>query len=240
MAEPNPRQETLFERVKRYFLEKGYKPGDVIDSEVSLSAHFKVSRYQVRKALTTLAELGILKRTSRRGTVINHFDPRSLSEQIKFQFTLSYSNIEEFKEARVLVERAIMPLVVRRMPPGLISKLEECIQNMTQSADDPRQADTWDREFHMQIFNACGNDVLKAFSTVISTLFQSEEYRKKYWQPSRIKQLAREHSLILEAIKQGDCDLSIQRLEDHLGFRRLGVFTQETYLARKPAEQMEG
>jgi len=232
MPKLNKNPDTLFNRVKSYFLEKGYGPKDRIESEVSLSKHFNVSRYQMRKTLTTLAELGILKRTSRRGTIINSFDPYSLSEQINFQFNLSYSNIAEFKEARVLVERAIMPLVVRRMPPALISKLEECIQKMVENADNPRQADTWDREFHILMFNACGNEVLKAFSTVISTLFQNEGYRKKYWHPKTIRQLAKEHGSILEAIKQGDCDLSITRLENHLGFKKLGVFAKNTYLVQ--------
>lgn len=234
MPETNKPRDTLFNKVKSHFLEKGYGPKDRIESEISLAKHFNVSRYQMRKALTTLAELGILKRTSRRGTIINSFDAHSLSEQINFQFNLSYSNIAEFKEARVLVERAIMPLVVRRMPPGLIAKLEECIQKMLENADDPRQADSWDREFHILMFNACGNEVLKAFSTVITTLFQNEEYRKKYWHPKRIRQLAKEHQAILEAIKQGDCDLSITRLESHLGFKKLDVFAKDAYLVHRP------
>ena len=118
-----------------------------------------------------------------------------------------------------------MPLVVRRITPQQISRLEKTIQLMIQNADNPKVADKSDRDFHLVLFGACGNDVLKAFSGVISMLFHSEGYRHKYWKSEKIKQLANEHALILEAVKEGDRDLAIKRIEEHLGYRNLGVLT---------------
>jgi DNA-binding FadR family transcriptional regulator len=225
MLDKRKKNTEFFNQVRNYLLEKGYKPGDRVEAEISLAKRFFVSRYKIRTALSTLTELGILERTPRRGTIVKSFDADSLSEQIKFQFNLALFNIAEFKEARCVVEHAIMPLVVRRITPQQIAELEDTIQQMIRNADNPKLADKSDRDFHLLLFSACGNNVLQAFSGVISTLFHSEGYRHRYWQPSKIRRLAKEHALILEAVKKGDCALAIRRMEDHLGSVDLGVLT---------------
>jgi len=53
-------------------------------------------RYQMRKASYYFSGAGHFKaHLTAEGTIINSFDPYSLSEQINFQFNLSYSNVAE-------------------------------------------------------------------------------------------------------------------------------------------------
>jgi GntR family galactonate operon transcriptional repressor len=225
MAGKTKHEDPLYNKIKTYLSQQGYHPGDRVEPEIKLAKRFGVSRHQVRNALTTLSELGILKRFPRRGTIINGFDADSLSEHIKFQFGMANFDIAEFKEARVVVERAIIPMAVRRISPLQLAKLEEAVQQMLQNADNPKEADKFDRSFHVLLLEACGNNVLKAFSGVISTLFHSKDYRKKYWRTEHIKRLAKEHASILEAVRKGDPDLATKRLEDHLGYTKLGILT---------------
>ncbi len=225
MTDESNQDKSFLNQVRDFLLEQGLKPGDRIEGEVFLAKRFNVTRYKMRTALTALTDLGILERTPGRGTILKSFDISSLSDQIKFQFELSHFNLAEFKEARVIVERAIIPLVLRRITPQHITELEETIQLMHKNADNPKLADKSDRDFHLILFGSCGNQVLTAFSGVISSLFHSEGYRHKYWKADKIKRLANEHALILDAVKKGDNDLAIKRIDDHLGFRNLGILT---------------
>lgn len=221
----SPQAKPFIEKIQDYLIKEGYKPGDRVESEISLANIFHVSRYKMRTSLSTLSDLGILERTPRKGTTIKEFNQESLSEQIKFQFDLARFDISEFKEARSVVERAILPLVIRRISPHQISELEKTIQLMIKNATNPKIADKSDHDFHIILFRACGNKVLSAFSGVISTLFHSEAYRHKYWKADKIRELAKEHDGILEAVKKGDCDLAIDRIEKHLGFQDGNIST---------------
>ncbi|PKU22708.1 FadR/GntR family transcriptional regulator [Telmatospirillum siberiense] len=211
----------LLERVKSHFISQGLKPGDKVEGEVSLAERFGVSRHHIRKALTVMVQAGILERATKRGTIIRDFDANTLSEHIRFQFEVAQFDTYEFKEARVVVERAILPLAVRRITPVGIAKVEECIELMLKHQDEPEKADNYDRDFHLQIFRACGNQVLSAFSGVLSTLFRSVEYRRQYWTHERITRIADEHRLILEAIKRGDALAAVAALDAHLGYSKL-------------------
>ncbi|ATA19738.1 DNA-binding FadR family transcriptional regulator [Gibbsiella quercinecans] len=214
-------EHSIEQKIKQYFISLDLKPGDKIETEVTLADKFGVTRYRMRQTLDAMVSAGILERAPKRGTIFKGFDTGSLSEHIKFQFEVSRFDSFEFKEARILMERAIIPLAVRRITPSQISMIELTITNMLLHKDDPQQADTYDRDFHLLIFSACGNHVLSAFSGVIQTLFRSSEYRHKYWSPEYVEKIADEHKLILQAIKKGDALAAVAALDAHLGYSKI-------------------
>ena len=99
---------TLLEELKSYLLELGCRPGEKIPTEMELAAHFKVSRGKVREATTALCLQGVLDKKARRGTVIKSLDPDSAGSDLLFRFSLSDIDPADFKEARRVIERAIM------------------------------------------------------------------------------------------------------------------------------------
>ncbi len=215
----------LFENVKAYLVDSGLKPGDTIESEVDLAKRFGVSRHQIRNVLGSMVQAGIIERTRRRGTVIRDFDTGVLSNNIRFHFEVAQFDIAEFKEARILVERAILPLAVKRITASHLVKIEWAIEQMRKYRDEPEKADAFDKEFHLLLFQACGNDVLQAFSGVLTTLFRSADYRRKYWTSDRIAQIADEHSRIVEAIRRGDAAEAVAAMDRHLGYAKLNLPT---------------
>lgn len=215
----------LLEQVKAYFIERGFKPGDRIESEVELATRFGVSRHQMRKVLGAMVQAGVMERTPGRGTVIRSFDTDSLSNHMKLHFEVTQFDISEFREARIIVERAILPLAVRRVTAPHLAKIEKTIAMMRRFKDEPERADAYDRDFHLLIFQACGNDVLKSFSGVLATLFQSADYRRIYWTPEIIARLADEHAAILEAIRQSDVKQAVAALDTHLGYEQWVIVT---------------
>ncbi|WP_184793151.1 FadR/GntR family transcriptional regulator [Klebsiella quasipneumoniae] len=216
-------EENFEQKIKQYFISLDLKPGDKIETEVTLAEKFDVTRYRMRQTLDSMVSAGILKRTPKRGTIFNGFDTGSLSEHIRFQFEVSRFDSSQYKEARLLMERAIIPLVVRRITPSEIARIEQTIDDMLQHKNDPKKADTYDRDFHLLILTACGNQVLSAFSEVIQSLFRNSDYRHKYWSPEYVEKIVAEHKIIIQAIKNGDVAAAVAAMDAHLGYAKLGL-----------------
>lgn len=210
----------LGDHIRKYILNSCKKPGERIETENQMAALFKVTRYQVRKVLNGMVQQGILSKAPRRGTVINDFDPTIVANNLNFAYQISHANLYEYLEARMVVELAAMPLIVKRITPSKIAEAEEIIDRMVQLRNDPPKADQADRDFHLLLLGACGNQLLTSFSTVVSLLFHYVEYRKKYWSPSTLAKLAEEHRGIVESIKSGDVELAVKRMESHLHYRQ--------------------
>ncbi|WP_233860126.1 FadR/GntR family transcriptional regulator [Paraburkholderia sp. HD33-4] len=213
----------LLTKLKRHLIGAGLKPGDKIETETELAARFGVSRHHVRQVLAVMVQAGILDRAPRRGTVIRDFDSVTLSDHIRFQFEVAQFDIAEFKEARAVIERAIIPLVVRRITPAQLDKVEETIEKMLENVDHPEVADSYDLAFHLSLLEASGNHVLQAFSGVLSTLFKSADYRRRYWNQERILRIAAEHRALLDAIRMGDTAAAIAALDNHLKSSQIGI-----------------
>ena len=210
----------LSERIRSHILDKGYTTGTKIETEEELAQLFGVSRYKIRTVLGALVQQGVLTKSPRRGTYVNEFNPLAARENLLFQYRVSEFDLNEFIEARIVIEQAIIPLVIRRITPAQITRLNESIQQMIEKKHTPKQADAADQEFHLKLIRAAGNELLSSFSSVVVLLFHHEEYRSKYWDPETVERLANEHRLILDAIADGDEKLALRRHAEHLHMRR--------------------
>ena len=214
----------LSERIRSHILDKGYTAGTKIETEEELAELFGVSRYKIRTVLGALVQQGVLTKSPRRGTYVNEFNPLAASENLLFQYRVREFDLNEFIEARIVIEQAIIPLVIRRITPVQITKLNEAINQMVERKYTPKQADAADQEFHLKLIRSAGNELLSSFSSVVTLLFHREEYRSRYWDPETVERLANEHRLILEAIADGDEKLTLQRHGEHLNIRgRVGT-----------------
>jgi len=208
------------EQIKKYILESTNGPGSKVDTEEQLAQRFGVSRYRVRNVLNVLVQQGIITKTPRRGTFINKIDTQAISESIKFNYQVSNFNLYESIEARIVIELATIPLVVKRITPTQIYKLEAIVDKMRSSSTTPQVADEADLEFHATMLKASGNQLLTSFNQIIAQLFHQVDYRQKYWNAETILRLADEHQGIIEAIQDGDVELATNRLKQHLNYTK--------------------
>jgi Transcriptional regulators len=206
---------TLLEELKSYLLELGCRPGEKIPTEMELAAHFKVSRGKVREATTALCLQGMLDKKARRGTVIKSLDPDSAGSDLLFRFSLSDIDPADFKEARRVIERAIMPLSVRRITPVLLRELEVLVERMEDRSMTPEVADAADRDFHLVLLKACGNRTLQTFGQVIQALFR-EQYRRQYRTPELLERAAAAHRRLLTALKNSDEAAAVELIANHI------------------------
>lgn len=208
-------ESVFFEKVRSHILKKATL-GKRIETETELAARFHVTRYQIRKVLASLTQMGILERSPKKGSVIRQMNTDMLSDQMQIQFGAAGFDINEFSEARVLIECAILPLAIKRMTPALMGQLENTLTQMEQFAHIPSKADQFDRDFHLLILQACGNRVLQVFSDVLITYFDKTSALLNSFGPEYFVDIARQEQAILTAIKNEDVDLAVTLLRAHL------------------------
>ncbi|MBK5072677.1 FadR family transcriptional regulator [Budviciaceae bacterium CWB-B4] len=208
-------ESVFFEKVRSHILEQATL-GERIETETELAARFNVTRYQIRKVLTSLTQMGILDRSPKKGSVIRQINTDTLSDQMQIQFGAAGFDINEFLEARVLIECAILPLAIKRMTPALMGKLENTLNQMEEFAHIPSKADQFDRDFHLLILQACGNRVLQVFSDVLITYFDKTSALLNSFGAEYFVDIARQEKAILSAIKNEEVELAVKLLREHL------------------------
>ncbi|MHC4123837.1 MAG: FadR/GntR family transcriptional regulator [Planctomycetota bacterium] len=205
---------SLIAELKKHFLKQEYKPGDRIETEFELAGKFKVSRAKVREAMTAMYYQGLLNRKPRAGTSIRRLNPVSIGKDLAFRFRMAGFEGADAKEARHIIELAILPLVIRRITPSQFQRLEDIITHMESVIDDPKEADAADCNFHIELLRACGNITLQAFAGVIEGLFR-DTIRKKYWTKELLHGALHDHQSLLKAIRQDDTEKAMDILRHH-------------------------
>jgi predicted neuraminidase len=86
---------------------------------------------------------------------------------------------------------------------------------MESLAGSPEQADVLDKEFHLRLFDVCGNRTLRIFSHVIARLFD-RAFRERFLNPEAVLKSVRDHRALLAALQSGDTAQAQQILTSHI------------------------
>ncbi len=205
---------SLPDRLRQYFLDQGYGPGDRIEPELALARRFRAPRAKIREVLTAMCQQGLLERRPRAGTVIRRPDAAQIGANLQFRFSLAGLAEADAVEARRVIESAILPLVVRRITPTQLAALDELVDQMERHLDQPDCADQADRRFHLELLKCCGNQTLAMFSGVINGLFDPRR-RRRFQQPDLQRRSAAEHRALLRAIRREDLAQAQEILARH-------------------------
>ncbi len=206
---------SLLQTFGTYLLENGFAPGDQLPPEATLAARFGVSRGTLREVIMHLCFLGVLERATSRGTHVRAVQPGTIVQDLAFRLQISGYSFAELKETRLCMETAVLPLVIRRLTPEATEALQANIAEMEELAQEPERADLLDRQFHLQLFDVCGNRTLRIFSQVIARLFD-RTFRTRFLNPEAVRKSATDHRALLAAIVAGERATALQILTDHI------------------------
>jgi GntR family transcriptional regulator len=118
MTKPNT---PLYYKIQSYILglikDNKLKEGDLIPTEMELSAMFNMSRPTVRQGLNTLASQGYLKRVKGKGTFVTK--PKIIQENTRF--IESYNR--EMHKKGLIPETKVLEISIKICPDFLVDKL---------------------------------------------------------------------------------------------------------------------
>lgn len=216
---PIPPHRNLLEAFQAYLLElqAGAPPESPVKlpGELELAKRFKASRSAVREVLMHFQYLGILERTKNKGSFIHRLSSEKLEGVVSFCFQVSGLGFEELKEARLHLEASILPLLVKRITPEGVERLERNIEAMKAAKDEVYRAEALDREFHLALFELSGNRALRVFAHILHRLFRPE-HRARYRNAAAALRSAQAHQALLTAIRAEDVPKALEIIHRHI------------------------
>lgn len=196
-------EDILFRDIHQYLVNQS-RTGEKMDTETQLATRFQVSRYKVRKILDQLSQMGVVDRAQKRGMTFAEVTPAVLAHNISEQIAVSAFDVREHFEARLSLEREILPLALMRVTPLMLSKMDESLSKLKGCLDVNGAALKIHTGFHRQVMEACGNRVLEGFALALlehwyGLLEQGGELGASFFSDALESDLE-----LLRAIKVGD------------------------------------
>lgn len=177
------------------------RPGQPL-IEMEIAAQLGVSRAPLREALQILNTEGLLETIPYHGTTVRK---------------LNKTDIEELYSLRSVLETFAVRRLIAHNDPDHVNQLRQIYTDMMAAADeeDVNKVSEIDRVFHDALIQLSGHTLLfSTWNVVALRVRQIMALRNK--QNSDIKQIARNHLPIIEAIAQGDEIEAVRLIEAHV------------------------
>ena len=212
-------------QLRRKILQKEYGPGERL-SESELAKQVGFSRTPVREALRRLAADGFLVIMPNQGVWVA---------------SPTVEGMAQAYEVREMLECQAIEKAARRVTPLLIAQLEAKIaeeESIIQNRDLDRYWEV-NSDFHTLLAMGSGNEVLVDF--VKRVLWTTAVYMV-FFEPLFHFDSLKEHRVIVEALKNGRVDESVDALRRHIRVRIAEVRQRELapLLSRRPESDRTG
>jgi DNA-binding FadR family transcriptional regulator len=194
-----------------------YEPGERVPSERELAERFRVSRGQIREALSYLEALRIIERRAKSGIYMAleaaSVEALALFAQVGAPLTaedvhqsIEMRKIHEITAARLACERATLDNFDRFR--AILTRSEEKIQR-----GDPINEE--DRAFHLEIVRSTQNSI---FYRIVQVYYMMTVDRLKIYfsDPARSRASHEEHVRIFNAVARRDAVAAMNLMSDHL------------------------
>ena len=159
------------EKIRTYFRDKGFAPGDSLPKEIELAEALQVSRNVVREALSRLRMLGMVESKKRRGMVLAEPDVLSGLERLLDPQLLGKEVMKQLFEFRLVLEIGMGDLLFLRRTEADLQLLEAIVQNEYNAVTNAERIEC-DIQFHGVLYRMTGNETLRRFQKLLVPVFQ--------------------------------------------------------------------
>lgn len=163
----------IVRQLRSAILEGIYRPGDKLPVERELSETFQVSRSAVRQALLILDQQGLVRVKPGVGGgpfVVCEPMPAALTA-FENLLAIDQSSIEEFVQAKLVIEPAIAAYAARNLSSVDLGLLEDNLSQTRKAVDSGEDATELSVEFHCILMRSTGNRFVDAIFEVMSRSF---------------------------------------------------------------------
>lgn len=187
--------------LRRLILRLQLKPGEAL-SEKDLSVKLGVSRTPVREAFIRLSEEGLVDIFPQRGTLVA---PIRIAE------------IEEAQFLRDILETAVVRRAAESMDPAVLTQLTDNLQQQQMILQRKDYDAFWelDERFHQLLCKSVS--LPRAWRVIHAVKGQLDRVRYiSLPEPGHAELVLRQHTEILEAVRDGDVDRAVASMQNHL------------------------
>lgn len=216
--------EQVYDQLRELIMSGELARGERLPREEVLARDFAVSRGTVREALRLLAAQSLVRTVKGAGggsfvtlPAVDH-----VSEALRLHISLLSESedvsLEEFLEARELLEVFAATLAAERKGPTDIAALRATIHDDPLSLTDEERF-VMNKDFHNGVVTASRNALLKISAQPIYSILQTNLDRTTVAESFNVEVFAH-HREILQAIEIGDAELTRQLMQKHLLYLR--------------------
>ncbi|MCC8400615.1 FadR family transcriptional regulator [Paraburkholderia sp. MMS20-SJTN17] len=200
-------------------------PGARLPSERTLAERFGVSRTQVREAIIALEVQGVVEVRVGSGIYVAQAAQASAA---MFKLPRGPGPIETLR-ARSVIESGIAALAAAERKDSDLDRLFGALRAMCENMDDKAANEAADRDFHLAIARATGNEMLVLVVTAMWDNSRADPLWKKieehFHTPALRAASQNDHQRIFAAIMTRDASAARTAMQAHLA-RVIGEFTQ--------------
>jgi GntR family transcriptional regulator, transcriptional repressor for pyruvate dehydrogenase complex len=226
-----------FERIVDLLKEKvflgEFQPNDRLPAERELADALKVSRLSVREAYRALELFGMveIRRGNEGGAFIRAPSRRSIIQSVSDLLRFQGITMEEWSEARLLLELDIGRLALGRAKEEDYARLELLVEEANRKIEAGTPAHEDHIHFHLMFAELAGNRILfTAYNSMMDLLLNNLILVSANLEHARNATMV--HHRIIEALKGGDFDRLSSVIEDHVqgAGERLKPLVEESIL----------
>lgn len=217
----------IAEQILRLIREGEYGKGNKLPSENRIASLTGVGRPVVREALCALQIVGIIESKVGNGSYVRAESNNEVQPRILSLFRANESPFE-ILQARKYLESGIVELAAKVATFVQITDLEQILKEANKSlglvegeAGEELLAIylNYDRTFHTRIAEIAGNSLLLGhvafYCEVMNQVLWRKLYSDFYLGKNKYREALKEHSEIVQAIKNKDVNLARQRMQKH-------------------------
>lgn len=194
-------RQQVYEQLKQDIITCKINPGAPL-SESELSERLKVSKTPVREALTSLVQDGLVEYLPNRGFTVTN---------------ISIKDIQEIFEARAILEKALIRLIIKHITDGEIVELQK-LSGINPKENTPEAVEEYldaNQQFHLKLASIGRNDRLYSYYANLLNQYQRLFYMD-FAGHGGTSSWAHGHDEIIAALKARDEQAGITAIEKTL------------------------
>ena len=187
-----------------------WRPGERLPTERQLCADYQLGRAGVRRVLAELKQLGLVTQIVGSGTYAAQLLPPRSSSPVLSPAMLM--------EARLALEPALVPLIVRNATAADFALLESCCQS-ADAAQSLAEFEQADGQFHLLLARAAHNSFLIEMAEQMSQARNTAEWgglKRKSATVERRLHYGRQHRTLLDFLRDRETAGAREALLHHL------------------------
>jgi GntR family transcriptional repressor for pyruvate dehydrogenase complex len=218
---PKRMSDQVFEQLKDLIFRGHLKPGERLMTERELAQSLGVSRPTVREAINKLVAMHLLEHRQGQGTFVNVPTAGADRNPLAAVINGHDASLMDLLEVRQGLECNAVALAARRATDEDIREIEKSVREMEAAVGDGSLGSDADISFHMAIAYATRNVVqIHIMKSLYDLLFYGiqENLQHLYVEPTNLDKVLKQHTDILNAIRQHDPDEAYAAMKRHISF----------------------
>ena len=206
---------TVISRIRSLIEVNNLKPGAKLPSERDLADQLEVSRTSIRQAIKALETLGEVEIKRGSGTYV--CEPKAdihLRDHLINHMEFSKEFLQYLSEGRAAIECKIVEIAIEKGTKDDWVRMKNFLLNESKTEEED-EIGSLDLGFEKELSTIAGNPILILLQNIVhnSWIFA---WGKMGITPDYKTNLVKEHSQILEAMIEGNSELAIDLMKQHV------------------------